>query len=55
MLSSIGGDVVLHWSEQKKLYPRGLVFGPIVRQKRYGISDEGYVLAVGGFEGNKKL
>ncbi|ADI32673.1 UDP-N-acetylglucosamine--N-acetylmuramyl-(pentapeptide) pyrophosphoryl-undecaprenol N-acetylglucosamine transferase [Staphylothermus hellenicus] len=55
LLSSIGGEAVLHWNEQKKLYPRGHVFGPIVRQKKYEISDKGYILAIGGFEGNKKL
>lgn len=55
LLSSIGGEAVLHWSEQKKLYPKGLVFGPIVRQRKYEISDKGYILAIGGFEGNKRL
>lgn len=55
LLSSIGGETVLHWDEQKKLYPRGHVFGPIVRQKKYESIDKGYILAIGGFEGNKKL
>jgi UDP-N-acetylglucosamine--N-acetylmuramyl-(pentapeptide) pyrophosphoryl-undecaprenol N-acetylglucosamine transferase len=55
LLTMLGAKPILHWREQLRLYPRGLVVGPIVRLRRYEPRDDGYILAIGGFEGNKKL
>ncbi len=55
LLTMLGAKPILHWREQLRLYPKGLVVGPIVRLRKYEPRDEGYILAIGGFEGNKRL
>ncbi|MCD6300758.1 MAG: polysaccharide biosynthesis protein [Staphylothermus sp.] len=46
---------ILHWEEQKRLYKKGIVVGPIVKKRKYRIEDKGYILVIGGFEGDKEL
>ncbi|RLG91358.1 MAG: polysaccharide biosynthesis protein [Thermoprotei archaeon] len=55
LLSKTIAIPILHWKEQKKLYRNGIVVGPIVKKRKYEISNKGYVLVIGGFEGDKKL
>ncbi len=46
---------ILHWEEQKRNYPRGVVAGPIVEKPVYKPVDKGYILVVTGSMGHKKL
>ena len=55
ILARLGATPLLHWERQKELYSNGLVLGPIVRRPRYKPRNNGYVLVVGGYEGDKEL
>ncbi len=39
----------------EKLNRNGIIVGPIVKKRKYEISNKKYVLVIGGFEGDKKL
>jgi UDP-N-acetylglucosamine:LPS N-acetylglucosamine transferase len=54
-LSMIAELTVLQWEEQKKILPRGRVFGPLYEAPEYSIEDKGYVLVTAGTYGYKKL
>ncbi len=45
----------IHWVEQRRNYPRGLVTGPVYEKPLYEPSNEGYILVTTGTMGNKKL
>lgn len=45
----------LHWPEQLKNYPRGLVVGPVYEPPTHEPYDGGYVLVTAGTLGNKEL
>ena len=47
--------ILLHWKEQKKNYPRGVVVGPIYEKPVYRCRDEGYILVLSGSMGHRKL
>ncbi len=51
----LGIPIFIHWSEQKRNYPRGLVTGPVYEKPLYKPRDEGYILVTTGTMGNKKL
>lgn len=48
VLSKLGALVFLHWEEQLKMYPDGLVTGPVYEPALYKPRDEGYVLVTTG-------
>jgi UDP-N-acetylglucosamine:LPS N-acetylglucosamine transferase len=45
----------LHWEEQKKIFPNGEVFGPIIANPAVKPHNEGYVLVTGGTYGHSGL
>jgi len=56
LLVKLGAIPLIQWSEQRSLYSNGVVVGPITRLKpKYTPSDEGYILVIGGYEGDKEL
>jgi len=55
ILHDIGVETILHWSEQKRNLPRGIVVGPIFERPRYRPRDEGYILVTTGTMGHKVL
>ncbi|MFQ5941521.1 MAG: glycosyltransferase [Nitrososphaerales archaeon] len=54
-LSSIDSLTALQWPEQKRLFPKGEVFGPIFAKREALPRDEGYTLVTGGTYGHKSL
>ncbi len=55
LLSPLASVVALHWREQKSLYRRGLVVGPIYEPPKYEPWDGGYILVSTGTHGYKRL
>jgi len=55
LLTKIGAEAVLHWEEQLKIHPRGLVVGPIYEHPVYQPRNEGYVFVTTGTLGFKEL
>jgi len=55
ILYRLGAITLLHWREQKKLYPRGIVVGPIYEKPRYKPTSRGYILVTTGTMGHKIL
>ena len=47
--------ILLHWREQLKNYPRGILTGPIVEKPLYEPRDNGYILVTTGSMGHVKL
>lgn len=45
----------LHWEEQKKIFPKGEVFGPIIAEPAVKPYNGGYVLITGGTYGHSSL
>jgi UDP-N-acetylglucosamine:LPS N-acetylglucosamine transferase len=45
----------LHWEEQKKILPKGTVFGPLLAKPEVEPHNEGYVLVTGGTYGHRLL
>ena len=45
----------LHWEEQKKIFPNGEVFGPIIAEPAVEPHNGGYVLVTGGTYGHSGL
>jgi UDP-N-acetylglucosamine:LPS N-acetylglucosamine transferase len=45
----------LHWEEQKKIFPNGEVFGPIIAEPAVKPHNDGYVLVTGGTYGHTGL
>jgi UDP-N-acetylglucosamine:LPS N-acetylglucosamine transferase len=54
-ISLIAELTVLQWEEQKKILPKGKVFGPLYEVPEYKIEDKGYILVTAGTYGFKKL
>jgi len=54
-LHVIGAKVMLHWEEQKSMYPDGLVIGPVYEPAIYEPRDEGYILVTLGTLGSKEV
>ncbi|MEM1611571.1 MAG: glycosyltransferase [Sulfolobales archaeon] len=54
-LSLIADLTVLQWEEQKKILPKGRVFGPLYEAPEHKIEDRGYILVTAGTYGFKKL
>ncbi len=55
LLTKFGAKPVVHFLEQKSLYPSSIVVGPILRRPRYSPKKGRYILAVGAFEGDKEI
>lgn len=55
ILRRLGAKVFLHWEEQRRLYPRGEVVGPVYEPRMYEPRDEGYVLVTTGTLGYPEL
>lgn len=55
IIEKTGGIVLLHWDEQLKIYPKGIVTGPVYEPPIYEPRDEGYVLVTTGTLGYKEL
>ncbi|WP_229569148.1 UDP-N-acetylglucosamine--N-acetylmuramyl-(pentapeptide) pyrophosphoryl-undecaprenol N-acetylglucosamine transferase [Saccharolobus caldissimus] len=55
IISNYAKGIFLHWEEQKKLYKKGIVVGPIVEKPKYTPRDEGYILVTAGSMGFKRL
>lgn len=45
----------LHWEEQKKIFPMGEVFGPIIAEPAVTPHNDGYILITGGTYGHSGL
>ncbi len=54
-LSYISDLTVLQWEEQRRILPRGRVYGPLYEKPEYEIRDEGYILVTAGTYGFKEL
>ncbi|MGC9010066.1 MAG: UDP-N-acetylglucosamine--N-acetylmuramyl-(pentapeptide) pyrophosphoryl-undecaprenol N-acetylglucosamine transferase [Sulfolobales archaeon] len=54
-LSYVSDLTVLQWEEQKKILPKGRVFGPLYEKPEYEVRDEGYILVTAGTYGFKEL
>jgi UDP-N-acetylglucosamine:LPS N-acetylglucosamine transferase len=54
-LSKIGAIVFLQWEEQKRMYPKGILVGPVYEPAIYEPWDGGYVLVTTGTTGAKEL
>ncbi len=55
ILYPLSDATLLHWEEQLRNYPKGVVVGPIVEPPEHPVADEGYLLVTAGTVGNKKL
>ncbi len=55
ILYRLGATTALHWEEQSKIYPKGIVVGPVVEPKIYEPKDEGYLLVTTGTLGIPSL
>jgi len=55
ILSNFSKLTALQWPEQKKLYPEGEVFGPMLAKSPVEPYDGGYILVTGGTFGHKSL
>ncbi|MEB3806485.1 MAG: polysaccharide biosynthesis protein [Desulfurococcales archaeon] len=55
LLYHIADKTFLHWPEQLKNYPKGLVVGPIYEPPTREPYDGGYILVTAGTLGNKEL
>ncbi len=55
MLSRLPSLVALQWEEQRSLYDRGVVVGPIYEDPIYEPWDGGYILVTTGTHGYKRL
>ncbi|MET1160002.1 MAG: glycosyltransferase [Thermoprotei archaeon] len=47
--------VAIHWIEQKKNYPNGILVGPIYEEPVYKPTNKGYILVTTGSMGHEKL
>ncbi|MEM1641319.1 MAG: glycosyltransferase [Desulfurococcaceae archaeon] len=54
-LEFFGAKVFLHWEEQLRMFPKGIVVGPVYEPPVYEPRDEGYVLVTTGTIGYKEL
>ncbi|MEM4762405.1 MAG: glycosyltransferase [Desulfurococcaceae archaeon] len=54
-LSKLGAVVFLHWEEQLKMYPDGVVVGPVYEPALYEPRNEGYVLVTTGTLGAREV
>lgn len=54
-LSYIADLTVLQWEEQKRILPRGTVFGPLYEAPEYETGDDGYILVTAGTYGFREL
>jgi len=54
-LSLIADLTVLQWEEQKRILPKGVVFGPLYEKPEYAVEDRGYILVTAGTYGYKRL
>ncbi len=55
ILSSFSKLTALQWPEQKKLFPKGQVFGPMLAKSSVESYNGGYILVTGGTFGHKSL
>jgi UDP-N-acetylglucosamine:LPS N-acetylglucosamine transferase len=55
ILSNFSKITALQWPEQKKLYPKGEVFGPMLAKSPIEPYNGGYILVTGGTFGHKSL
>jgi UDP-N-acetylglucosamine:LPS N-acetylglucosamine transferase len=55
ILSNFSELTALQWPEQKKLYPEGEVFGPMLAKSPIKPYNGGYILVTGGTFGHKSL
>ena len=55
ILSKFATITALQWEEQRKLLPKGEVFGPIIAKPEIESYDGGYILVTGGTYGHKLL
>ncbi len=55
ILYKLKATTFLHWEEQKKSYPNGVLVGPIFEPKFYEVKDEGYILVTTGTWGLPQL
>ncbi|HWQ17475.1 MAG TPA: glycosyltransferase [Sulfolobales archaeon] len=54
-LARIADLTVLQWEEQRKILPKGRVFGPLYELPEYSVDDKGYILVTAGTYGYKRL
>jgi len=55
ILSLISDLTVLQWEEQKKILPKGMVFGPLYEKPEHEVEDRGYILVTAGTYGYRRL
>ncbi len=55
LLYPMADITLIHWPEQRKLYPKAMVVGPIYEPPRYKPRDEGYILVTAGTQGHPQL
>lgn len=55
LLYRLNATVFLHWDDQLRLYPRGVVTGPIYEPRLYEPVDSGYILVTTGTIGDRDL
>lgn len=55
ILSNFSTLTALQWPEQKRLYPKGEIFGPMLAKSSINSYNGGYILVTGGTFGHKSL
>ncbi len=48
-------NMLLHWIDQRRNYPRGIVVGPVYEKPVHRVRNEGYVLVLSGSMGHRRL
>jgi len=51
----LGTRILLHWEEQFRQYPKGILTGPVVEKPLYKPRDDGYILVTTGSIGHIRL
>jgi len=54
-LEPLANATVVHWPEQRRLYPKAFLAGPIYEPPKYSSRNEGYVLVTAGTLGYREL
>lgn len=55
VMHDMGVPILLHWIEQKRILPKGIVVGPIYERAKHKILDEGFILVTTGTMGHRRL
>lgn len=55
LLYPLSSITALHWHEQRELFERGIVFGPLLSKPEHPITNDGSIVVTGGTLGHQQL